>query len=76
MSPMDNSPGDTWMHEEAPIFIGRAKQAEGVGCIVQSWGEYVDAQGAFDLTPTGEIKRERGSHRGPRFHQFRAIGRC
>ena len=33
----DNSPGDTWTHEEAPIFIGREKQAEGMGRIVRSW---------------------------------------
>ena len=33
----DNLPGDTWMHQERPIFIGRAKQAQGVGCVSQSW---------------------------------------
>ena len=30
----DNSPGNKWTHEEAPIFIKWSKKAEGVGCIV------------------------------------------
>ena len=33
----ENLLGDTWTHQERPIFIGRAKQAEGVGCVSQSW---------------------------------------
>ena len=35
----DNSSGDTWTHEEALIFIGRVKQAEGVGRVLRSWGD-------------------------------------
>ena len=34
----ENSPGETWTHQEFLIFIRRAKQAEGVGRVVRSWG--------------------------------------
>ena len=33
----DNLPRETWTHQKRPIFIGRAKQAEGMGRVLRSW---------------------------------------
>ena len=35
---LDDLLGDTWTHREHAIFIERAKQAEGVGHDLRSWG--------------------------------------
>ena len=35
----DDSPSDTWTHQEFLIFIRRAKEAESVGCVVRLWGD-------------------------------------
>ena len=69
----DNLPGDTWTHQEHPIFIERAKQAEGMGHVLQSWATRGRMM-TFDLHRTALVKGECGPRHGPRFHQFHTIG--
>ena len=37
LNPIEAHHGDVWTHHDGPIFIGRAKHAEGVGRDLRSW---------------------------------------